>query len=253
MPTQKEKIKAFVAFTSSTQALATKFLKEFNWNLDQAVDSYFSRVPKQITNSKIEKIFDEYCDANDKNVILVNGTEKLCADLGVDPNDVLMLVLSWHLESESMCEFSRPGWIKGWTNLGAQTFDQMKSCLDNLKNELSDPAIFQQVYVWTFGWAKSLDTQQKSLPLDTAIAFWRLILPIKKYKHLDLWIEYLTEHYKKSINKDVWSLLIDFMDSIGDDFSGYDEGITYILMKIDGAWPTVFDSFVEYARNKLQL
>jgi DCN1-like protein 1/2 len=87
-----------------------------------------------------------------------------------------------------------------------------------------------------------LDTQQKSLPLETAIAFWNLILPKDKYVHLDLWIEFLNNQYKKSINKDVWSLLLDFMDTVGDDFSGYDE---------DGAWPTVFDSFVEYARSKL--
>lgn len=223
MATQKEKIKAFVSFTSSTQALATKTLKEFNWNLDQAVDSYFSRAPK-LNSSKLEKVFDEYCDSQDSNVILVNGTERLCRDLGVDPNDILMLVLSWHLESESMCEFSRSGWNKGWSKLGAQNLEQMRSCLEDFKKELLDPAIFKHIYVWTFGWAKSLDSQQKSLPLETAIAFWELILK-DKYKHLGLWIEFLNNHYKKSINKDVWSLLLDFMETIGDDFSGYDQGI----------------------------
>lgn len=226
MATQKEKIKAFVSFTSSTQALATKTLKEFNWNLDQAVDSFFTRVPK-VNTSKLEKVFDEYCDSNDKNVILVSGTESLCRDLGIDPNDILMVVLSWHLESESMCEFSRSGWIKGWSKLGAQNLVQMRSCLQDFTKELQDPAIFKQIYVWTFGWAKSLDIQQKSLPLETAIAFWELILK-EKYKHLDIWIEYLNNHYKKSINKDVWSLLLDFMETIGDDFSGYDEGIQWI-------------------------
>jgi DCN1-like protein 1/2 len=243
MTTQKEKIKAFVSFTSSTQALATRMLKEFHWNLDQAVDAYFTRAPKPVNNSKIEKIFDEYCE-NDKNVILMNGTERLCADLNVDPNNVLMLVLSWHLESESMCEFSRAGWIKGWSKFGVQSLQQMRDTIPELKKDLSDPAIFKQIYVWTFGWAKSLDSQQKSLPLETAIAFWELILEKDKYIHLDLWIEFLVNEYKKSINKDVWSLLLDFMNTIGHDFSGYDE---------DGAWPTVFDSFVEYARNKLSL
>ena len=72
--TQKEKIKAFVAFTSSTQALATKILKEFNWNLDLAVDSYFSRTSKSLAvDSKIDKIFDDYCDQSDRNLILVEG------------------------------------------------------------------------------------------------------------------------------------------------------------------------------------
>ena len=111
-------------------------------------------------NPKIEKIFDEYADENDKNVILVNGTERLCQDLEIDPNDVLMLVLSWHLESESMCEFTRQGWIKGWTKVGVQSFDQMKSSVQDLRMELSDPVTYKEIiYIWTFGWAKSLHIQ----------------------------------------------------------------------------------------------
>ena len=150
----------------------------------------------------------------------------------MDPNDILMLVLSWHLESESMCEFTRKGWSTGWTKLGVKSFEQMKSSLEDFKRELLDPEIFKQIYVWTFCWAKSLDDQQKSLPLDTSVAFWRLILPKDKYKHLELWIDYVTNNYKKSINKDVWNLFLDFMESVGDDFSRYDEGrlIEYDLL-----------------------
>lgn len=49
--------------------------------------------------------------------ILVEGTEALCNDLNVDPTDVVMLVIAYHLNAPRMCEFSLDGWIKGWSAL----------------------------------------------------------------------------------------------------------------------------------------
>jgi len=37
--------------------------------------------------------------------------------LKVAPEDVAMLVIAWHLESEQMCEFRRQGFVNGWTKL----------------------------------------------------------------------------------------------------------------------------------------
>jgi hypothetical protein len=39
-----------------------------------------------------------------------------CNDLGVAPEDVVMLVLAWNLEAEKI-EFKRQGFINGWTKL----------------------------------------------------------------------------------------------------------------------------------------
>lgn len=43
--------------------------------------------------------------------------EKFCATLDVDPTDVVMLVMAYHLKAENMCEFTRAGFIEGWTKL----------------------------------------------------------------------------------------------------------------------------------------
>ncbi len=40
-----------------------------------------------------------------------------CNDLGVAPEDVVMLVIAWNLEAEKMVEFKRQGFINGWTKL----------------------------------------------------------------------------------------------------------------------------------------
>jgi hypothetical protein len=51
--------------------------------------------------------------------ILVDGVGQLCADLGIDPTDVAMLVLAWHLQAVRMCEFTRPQFVDGLAKLGS--------------------------------------------------------------------------------------------------------------------------------------
>ena len=52
-----------------------------------------------------------------EDLILLEGTEQICTDLGVDPTDIVVLILARHLEAEEMCEFHRKGWMKGWSFL----------------------------------------------------------------------------------------------------------------------------------------
>jgi DCN1-like protein 1/2 len=71
----------------------------------------------KLNTSSLENLYENYKDM-DEDLILVDGTEKLCADLDVDPTDIVTLVLAYHLKCERMCEFNRQGWIEGWTELG---------------------------------------------------------------------------------------------------------------------------------------
>lgn len=54
---------------------------------------------------------------DEQDQILIDGMEKFCAALDVDPTDVVMLVMAWHLKAETMCEFTRAGFVQGWTEL----------------------------------------------------------------------------------------------------------------------------------------
>jgi len=55
-----------------------------------------------------------------------------------------------------------------------------------------------------------------------AIEYWKLLLQ-ERWAYLDLWLEFLKERYNKTIPKDTWNLLYDFVEDIGTDFGSYDE------------------------------
>jgi len=61
--------------------------------------------------------------------------------------------------------------------------------------------------------------------LDMAIEYWKLLLQ-ERWAYLDLWLEFLKERYNKTIPKDTWNLLYDFIEDIGTNFDLYDENGT---------------------------
>jgi len=103
-----------------------------------------------------------------------------------------------------------------------------------------DDEFHKRVYLFTYAFARP--EGQRALPLDMAIEYWKLLLR-DRYTYLDLWIEFLRENYNKTIPKDTWNLLYDFVEDIGTEFSKYDE---------NGAWPVIIDEFVAYGKEKVK-
>ncbi|XP_037231722.1 DCN1-like protein 5 isoform X4 [Falco rusticolus] len=59
--------------------------------------------------------FYEYAGPDE--VVGPEGMEKFCEDIGVEPENIIMLVLAWKLEAESMGFFTKEEWLKGMTSL----------------------------------------------------------------------------------------------------------------------------------------
>ncbi|KAL5525275.1 DCN1 [Sanghuangporus sanghuang] len=265
----------FCNVTGASTKDARKFLEKYK-RLDSAIDNYYndpnqfgggggSKRAEADRSARLSAIFDKYKDPESDD-ILIDGTIKLCEDLEVNPEDVVLLAIAYELKAPSMGRWTRKGWIDGWRNLGQDTIEGMRKTLSILSHKLaSDARYFQQVYNYTFDFARS--EGQRSLALDDAQGFWSLLIPHGlsdgalrheiedddedeamatdeegwKPEYTNWWFEFLREKGGKGVSKDTWQMFLEFVRVIDAKFEKYDE---------TAAWPSTIDDFVAWAREK---
>lgn len=118
----------------------------------------------------------------------MDGTIKLCGDLEVDPEDVVLLAVAFELKSPGIGRWTKQGWIEGWKGLGYVTqifilsssvattsfrvdsITAMKVILPKLATQLSnDPYYFRKVYNHTFEFGRSEGQRSLGLSLPSNI------------------------------------------------------------------------------------
>lgn len=223
---------------------AQSILSKYKNDLNRAVDAVFNGQVKvsrsKASATKITSIFNKYKDSDDE--IGIAGTINYLKDLDTEPEEPVVLTLACKLESPGEGRFSKSGFVNGWKNLGADTLAGMKEQVDIYKRELVDrqSTTFEQTYEFTFKY--NLQEGQRMLPLETAMAYWGLLLE-GKFSKLDQWLEFVSQEYKKSISRDTWKMVLEFARYVDEDptLANYDP---------EGAWPSVIDEFVDYVRAK---
>jgi DCN1-like protein 1/2 len=203
----------------------------------------------------------------------VDGTLDFCSDLGVDPEDVVLLAVACELQSPSVGRWKKASWMQGWRGLGyvsflvpfllsfpasspflilligshpatgddsVESFEGMKAVIPRLRKKLSaDSEYFRRVYLYTFDFGRA--EGQRSLPMEIALAFWGLLLPIGlkggalrrqpvdcgacggddssfmkvdggggggwTEEHSQLWYDFLGEKNIKGVSKDTWAMV----------------------------------------------
>ncbi|KAI8325462.1 DUF298-domain-containing protein [Martensiomyces pterosporus] len=191
-----------------------------------------------------EPWFAQYEDADaadGKRAISPEGFERLCSALGLDLESVEPLVLLWKLNSTRLGYIEIKEWSDGIHAMQVQDQEQLRATIDSTVRQLDvDKPLFKEFYRKTFDFFKadgqksvSAEDAQTALPL---VAGGNWLIP--------KFAEYLREKEPvKIVNRDQWSSLLELSKSVKPDFSNYDE---------NGAWPVLFDGFVEWAKQHEQ-
>ncbi|KAF8154226.1 hypothetical protein B0H34DRAFT_82003 [Crassisporium funariophilum] len=124
----EDNIAQFCAVTGASTRDARKYL-EAHKRVDIAVDAYYNN-PNAFpssgrrkgetsapSTSKLTQLFEKYKEP-DSEEIAVDGTIRLCEDLGVNPEDVVLLAIAYELKSPRVGEWTKQGWLDGWKNIG---------------------------------------------------------------------------------------------------------------------------------------
>ncbi|CAG2064534.1 unnamed protein product [Timema podura] len=141
--------------------------------------------------------------------------EKFCEDIGVEPENVVMLVLAWKMNAHQMGFFTEQEWLKGLVDLqlvslvfGCDTICKLQMKLDYLRSLLNDHSSFKSIYRYAYDFARQ-DKDQRSMDIETAKAMLQLLLG----KHWPLFAQFggfLDQSKYKVINKDQWCNILEF-------------------------------------------
>ncbi|XP_067329310.1 DCN1-like protein 3 [Anolis sagrei] len=187
---------------------------------------------------RTEELFRRYKDERE-DAILEEGMERFCNDLCVDPTEFKVLVLAWKFQAATMCKFTRTEFFEGCKAINADSIDGICARFPSLLNDAKQEDKFKDLYRFTFQFGLDSEEGQRSLHREIAIALWRLVFTQNKPPILDQWLHFLNENPSgiKGISRDTWNMFLNFTQVIGPDLSNYSE---------DEAWPSLFDTFVEW-------
>lgn len=244
---QRALVSSFVRVTNAKQKDAITCLKSARWDLEPAINSYYSKSGAGVKQSSkpSKALHDLYLKYEDKNrgKILAEGIISFCEDLQVSPEDVVMFVICWYMDAKTMGEFTQEEFEGGMEEMEIDTvfspITSLKMKIPTLRKDLDNPVTFKQIYEYAFGF--SCEENQKCLQLDVATSIWPLLITKDKWKYIDEWCTFLVEHHKRAVSRDTWTQLLDFINTIGTDFKKYDP---------NSAWPYLIDEFVEHMETK---
>ncbi|GMF16738.1 unnamed protein product [Phytophthora lilii] len=177
---------------------------------------------------------------DDEDTINEEGILKFCEDIGVDPQDIVVLVIAWKMEAAYMCAFTRKEWQNGMEEMDCDSAAKLKAKIPQLREAIAGEDDFKKFYCFCFGFSK--EPGQKSLSIDIAVAMWELLLPARFEKLTASWLAFLAEKKPvKGVTRDTWDLLLDFFVKVRESYANYDE---------NEAWPVLIDDYMLWIDSK---
>ncbi|KZV70637.1 DUF298-domain-containing protein [Peniophora sp. CONT] len=213
-----------------------------------------------------DHLFAEYADADDPNTIDPDGLANLCTAAQISMEGAMPLLLSWQMDETEMMKLTKEHWIKATGELQISSLPALALAL----NELYDLLILRKPPVKPkdgrepynrarynlyardpkkafgefYGYLYKLVTPpgSRNIEVDTALTLWTVTLA-PAYPVVTEVVEFVNEAGSfKAVNKDLWSMMLEFCNTVKADLSNYDAD--------DGAWPTMIDDFVDWKKSK---
>jgi hypothetical protein len=100
------------------------------------------------TTTMAEKLFQEFSEEDDPNVIGMDGIVKLCEQLDLDPfEDQRVLVLLWKLGSKDKpAQISKEEFLSGCDKLQVYSIEHLKALIPSLDTGFLDEVEFKDFY-----------------------------------------------------------------------------------------------------------
>jgi hypothetical protein len=200
--------------------------------------------------AELEKMFYKYqaigralnASTDPDGPIKPQGTLQLGEDLGItDVTDPRLLVIAFSLGSKVQWEFTPDEFIGGLAKhnvYNLQTLDaRSKKWTEDLFRK-PPPADFRQFYNFTFDYLKE---DKKILLTEEALMVWKMLFT-GRWPLLEKWLAFVTSSNMKSVSRDTWQQLYEFMEQNAKDVSSYDPY---------SSWPVAIDEFVEWLRKNV--
>ena len=228
--------------------VAVEVLSAHAYNLDRALDHFFShraQFPSSGSStsspsskadpSKLNRLFDQYADPQEKDVMAGEQLARFFTDLGIDPSSSLTLTYAYTLRCRSFGEIHRAELVPHYTALGLDSIERIKAhSATAVAAVVKDEAQMKAFYRWLFDFVKE-EGERKTIDADAAVEMWGLVL--QRWSLCAQWLTFVVEVVKlKVVSQDLWMQLYDFSREVGEDLSKYDA---------EGAWPVIIDDFVE--------
>lgn len=142
-----------------------------------------------------------------------------------------------------LLSLNRKEFFEGCKAINADSIDGICARFPSLLHEAKQEDKFKDLYRFTFQFGLDSEEGQRSLHREIAIALWKLVFTQNKPPILDQWLHFLVENPSgiKGISRDTWNMFLNFTQVIGPDLSNYSE---------DEAWPSLFDTFVEWEMER---
>lgn len=135
------------ALQQGPQHSAAKRVKTSHNNTSSSRSNANPQKPK-FDSTQCISWFRKYTDPSDPNVLGPEGMERFCADLKVDPEDIVLLIIAWKMNAKNMGYFTQSEWLRGLgdSDVESDSIEKLQKKFTYFYSLLNDPQTFKSIF-----------------------------------------------------------------------------------------------------------